>query len=1220
MAAKRSPVKAKTGSEPYIVGIGASAGGLDAMQELFDNIPENSGFGFVVVQHLSPDHKSLMGEILSKRTPMQVFEAEEGMQVMPDCVYLIPIRKTMTIKNGRLLLENKAKGPAPNKAIDIFLSSLAFDQKSKAVAIILSGTGTDGSVGIGDIKKNGGIVIVQDPMTAEFDGMPNAAVSSGFADLILPPEMMGDELVDFLKESPLLKSFSAINQQEQKILSDILELIKYSTSQDFSQYKLPTLTRRVAKKMAEKNIQSIAEYYKLLTKSPEEIESLAKEFLINVTKFFRDAEAFDIVKEKLIPALFRGKKDNEPVKLWSVACSTGEEAYSLAILLQEYLETHKDIVNDVKIFATDIDQEALNVASKGAYKEDSLKDVSPERLRKFFRKEATGYSVAPNIRKMVVFARHDIIKDPPFGKIDLLSCRNMLIYMNPNLQKSILKKFHFSLNENSYLFLGPSESLGTLKDYFKEEDRKWKLFRCHIKSVGFDQDIYLSRIKADSPLGFTSMRSKNAMNNIPEIFQDTMLIGDRLAGILIDKDFEVKQAVGSFKRFLNFPEGKFNFSLLKLVNPELSILLNAQVRKAIKENEFIVVKRAKFIDGTNHRMVNITVKPYLDQRDYIQPFIFIVIEELEVEPVRIRPASGKTGSNDGTRERELEDELREVRQTLQTVIEEVETSNEELQASNEEIISANEELQSTNEELQSLNEELHTVNVEHQLKIKELVELNDDLNNYFRNINIGQIYIDQKLRIRKFSPATTEQINLIETDIGRSIADISNNFQGLNFVNHVKEVMKTGTPVEKEVVMENGKVCLMRINPYLRQNNSIDGTVINFFDVTELKRLTNVVEAVFNSSPNAIIALEAVRDKKDEITDFRITAANENADRLWKFNLRKLIGKSFKDNLQPALKQLFPELSRTAATGEHFRVEYHDADSDTWQDLAAIRMMDGVVLTIADITPTKKASEMLNESFDQLQRTTGELQRSNSMLEQSNYDLVQFASVASHDLKEPLRKIQVYGNILKDKIENDLEKTERNYLNKMIAASSRMSSLIEDVLTLSKLSNTETSLVPTDITETIKQIMDDIDITIKEKNARIRLGTLPVIEARPGQMRQLFQNLLSNALKFTNGETPEINITAKKLTKAELATLGFNGQEQYSRIEVKDNGIGFDDKFSEKIFGLFQRLHGNVYQGTGLGLAICKKIVDNHNGQITVKSEPGKGATFTIILPLKKKE
>ncbi len=1196
-----------------IIGIGASAGGLKAIQELFDNIPANTGYAFVVIQHLSPDYKSLMGELLAKHTAMQVFEAQHDMAVMPNCVYLIPSKKIMRVKSGLLKLEDKGKTAHPTLAIDVFFESLAKERGSNAIGIILSGTGTDGTRGIEAIKSEGGIIIVQDPITAEFDGMPNSAINTGYADLILAPEMIGDELIEFVNEAPLIKSFNELNKRDEQLLRDILDLVNQTTSNDFSKYKLPTINRRLAKRMMERNIKSLDEYYKELVSDPEEVKSLRKQFLINVTKFFRDTEAFDILAEKVIPTLLTSHKDSEVIKVWSVGCSTGEEAYSLAILFHECLEKSKKYDLNVKIFATDIDQDALNVASKAIYSKEALKDVSPERIKRFFVKDGEHYTVGQQIRKMVIFAKHDIAKDPPFGKIELLSCRNMLIYMNSFLQKKVMQAFHFALNEGGYLFLGPSESVSVLKEYMHDVDKKWKIYKCAAKSRLLAHDSYFAPLNKESYVSITA-KPRNALNSISEIFKDTLLEEFGYAGIYIDKDMEVKQAIGNFRNFMNFPKGNFNFNLLKLVSTDLSIALGISVRKAIQTNERVISKHVKIHEGKEVRYVTIVVKPYLSQKDYLQPFLFIILNEELKEKTKVHMLTGIADDSEAERVNALELELGEVRENLQAVIEEVESANEELQSSNEEIISANEELQSTNEELQSLNEELHTVNAEHQLKIREMIELNDDLNNYFHNSQIGQLLIDKKLVIRKFSPTATRQINLIENDIGRSIADISTNVPGINFVNEIKAVVQANRATEKEVTMTDGKCYLMRISPYARQDKTTDGVVVNFIDISEVKGLDEIVKGVFNSSPNGIIALKSIKDQEGKITDFEIIAANNRAAKIAGEEMEELKGKRLLNHFSLQIGSFFNDLVTVAENNAPFHAEYKNEATGLWYEIDAIQMKEGLVITFTDTTQKKDAANLLSGSYRQLQESSAELKVINGKLEQSNYDLLQFASVASHDLKEPLRKIQVYGNFLKDRISENLSAQESKYLEKMISASHRMQILIDDVLTLSKLSNSEFSLAPVNVNEILTQIIEDLDINIKEKKARIYIDGLTPINGVPGQMRQLFQNLLINALKFNNKEQPTIIIKQKKVTTNEGLELGID-PENYICIEIADNGIGFEEKFGDKIFGLFQRLNGNIYEGTGIGLAICKKIVDNHKGFIIARSKPGEGATFRILFP-----
>ncbi|MBT1702400.1 chemotaxis protein CheB [Chryseosolibacter indicus] len=1201
-------------SDHFIIGIGASAGGLEPIHEFFDNMPDNTNFSFVVVQHLSPDHKSLMGELLAKHTRMQIKEAEEDMVLEKNCVYLIPSKKVMTLSRNTLKLHDKERYQVPNNAIDTFFESLAREKGKNAVGVILSGTGTDGTKGIEAIKKQGGLAIVQDPITADFDGMPNSAIATGLVDLILSPEMIAEELVEYLRDAPYLKNLERFSKDDEAVITDILQLVKNNTGHDFSLYKKPTINRRLAKNLAEKGFEKLTDYYSYLKEYPEEAANLGREFLINVTKFFRDPEAFEEIKSKVIPAIFANKKPHDVIKIWVVACSSGEEPYSLAMLLHEYMDNIRSHDYNIKIFATDIDKEALQQASLGTYPESIAKDLTPERLSKFFIREGNSYRIIPSLRKMVVFAYHDIIKDPPFSKLDLVSCRNMLIYMNVKLQRHVLKSFLFALNHGAFLLLGASENVSVLKDSMKEISKKWKIYKCTGKSRVMDAESLTTPVHGSSLAHFTGAnKPKNAINNLAEIFKETLMDEYRYAGILIDENMEVKHAIGHFKEYLNFPENNLTFNLLKLVSGDLAIALGICIRKAIQEQEKNVIRNIKLQNDKVEKTVNIIVKPYLQQQDYQQSFIFVIIQEEEEKRVRIKRSSAKSKNLvDTKRLEELERELRETKENLQSVIEELESSNEELLTSNEEMISANEELQSTNEELQSLNEELHTVSAEHQLKIKELIELNDDLNNYFNNSEIGQILVDKHLIVRRFSPAVTSQINLIETDIGRPINDITNNINDIDLISEIRKVIITNEVQKKEISIKDGRSFLMKITPYVRQDRTIDGVVVNFIDVSEIKNLSSIIEGVFNGSKSGISAKRAIRNEKGTIIDFEYITANKSA--------KKIIGKDDLEGkktseIQTSLNDYLDKYVKVVETGKDEYFEFYSDTTQCWYEVSAVKMRDGVVTTITDVTQKKKAADLIAQSYKDLKNTSSKLQETNYKLEQSNLDLLQFASVASHDLKEPLRKIQTFGNLLYSKVENKLETNEKNYLDKIVNASNRMQVLIEDVLTLSKLSNTDIPYSSVDLKSVIQHIIDDLEISIREKGTVIHIGNLPRIDAVPGQMHQLFQNLISNALKFNNKTTPMVKIETRDLNPNE-ATEHDIDPVSYVVICVEDNGIGFEEKYKEKIFGIFQRLHSNnQYQGTGIGLAICKKIVDNHHGFIKAESEPGKGARFLIILP-----
>jgi two-component system, chemotaxis family, CheB/CheR fusion protein len=1207
----------------YIIGIGASAGGLEAIHELFDNFPSNTGFSFIVIQHLSPDYKSLLTELLSKHTGMKVFEARDGLELERDCVYVIPARKVLSVDKGKLRLEDKNDLHFPSNVIDIFFNSLAEEAGHHAVGIILSGTGSDGTEGVEAIKKHGGIVIVQDPASAKFDGMPHNAIATGAADLILPPNAISEELLSLISEPLLFKAGVNLNLSDNPALQEILDMVKGSTMQDFTHYKHPTITRRILKRMAYNRVSKVEGYLDFLRRNPHELKVLGKEFLIGVTRFFRDKEAFEALNEKVIKPLIEKKRHEKEntLKIWVVGCSTGEEVYSIAILFEELLGKEMQNNTEIKIFATDIDKDALDFAARGLYSAHIESDIPADLLNKYFTKEGSKYKINPDIRKKVVFAYHNISSDPPFSKMDLISCRNLLIYLNPALQKKVFSMLQFSINPDGYIFLGPSENIDAVKDYTIEISRKWKIYQFTGNGYGFNRELFSENIsRSIRSTHFSNEKAfKNPHSYISEIFKDIIAEEYGYAGVYIDLNFEVKHAIGDFKKYLHLPDKQLNFNLLKMVPSDLSITLGTIIRKAIKTKTKTTCRKVKVRNANSLQFLNLVVKPFLDKQEYMQPFLFVIINEESAEKFRFKRLQRSEDQAQNERVMELELELKETRDNLQLVVEELETSNEELQSTNEELISANEELQSTNEELQSLNEELHTVNAEHQLKIRELIELNDDLNNFFRSSEIGQIFLDKNLVIRKFTPAITSHINLIESDIGRSIKHISNNFRNVNIIESIQAVLSSSKIIEREIESENERLYHLRILPYLRQEGNVDGVIITLIDITEIVRLNSIISGVFNGSLNAVMAFRSVRDSSNNVVDLECIAANLATENILCLNRHEVVGMRLHKSI-PVLSEngLFEKCKEVIKTGKNLFVEHYSeyGGRKRWFELEMIRMKDGVVVTFSDITSRKKTENELKQSYQELIMASEKLNKVNMDLEKTNYELWQFASIASHDLKEPLRKVQTYGSLLAQRCGTMLDASGLGYLDKILDASDRMQKLIEDILNFSRLSSSADAFEETDLNKLLEQIMDDMEILITEKKARLAIEKLPKLEVIPSQIRQVFQNLISNSLKFSERE-PHIEIFAE-VTKGRNIGKELLENEDYCRIFIKDNGIGFEQKFHEKIFDIFQRLHNRErYQGTGIGLAICKKIVHNHNGLISAKSVLNEGSTFVITLPVK---
>ncbi|MFP4516321.1 MAG: chemotaxis protein CheB [Desulfovibrionales bacterium] len=812
-----------------IVAIGASAGGLEALELFFDQFPDGSDLAFVVIMHLSPDYKSLMVEIISRRTKMVVQEAQDGINLTPNTVYIIPPKKNLTVHNGKLFLNEQEKGL--NLPIDIFFRSLADDQKENSIGIVLSGTGSDGSRGIRTIKEVGGMVMVQDVETAKFDGMPRSAIATGIVDYILPPEMMPEKLLHFVNgalgsdyegDSPLTR---------ENDLFRILGRIRSRMGVDFSFYKSSTVMRRIERRLGITQTGNVERYIEYLEENPQEITILFKELLIGVTKFFRDTEVFDMVKEKVLPEIFNTINTGEEIRAWVAGCSTGEEAYSMAILMTEFLEEN-GLYNEIKIFATDIDKDALQYAGYGIYPESIAADASRERLGKYFIKKGEHYQVAPSIRKKVVFAYHNIIKDPPFRNMHLISCRNLLIYLQPVLQKRVLSNFAFSLNAGGILVLGTSETIGEFNDLFLTYSQKWKIYRTQQgrkhKGSFFVQPVAY-KPEPSHPVMQRPVNGKK--QTVIDTIYKSVLEQLMPPSVLIDKDRQVVYIFGDVDAYLKLPSGKIETNIARLARRSIAVQLGAALQKCMNEGINVTYENLKVTDSTGKsRGADITVRPFSAGEE--QYFIILFQEVSEGTQVSGCPEPRDVDQDMLERITDLENELQMARQSLQSTIEELETSNEELQATNEELMASNEELQSTNEELQSVNEELITVNSEYQNKISELTGLNEDMNNLLANTDIGTLFLDERLHIRKFTPATTELVNIIETDVGRPISHLSHQLEYDDFVEDIRDVLATKQAVEKRIRAEKGQWLLVRIRPFFSAGGKVTGVVVSFVDIS----------------------------------------------------------------------------------------------------------------------------------------------------------------------------------------------------------------------------------------------------------------------------------------------------------------------------------------------------------------------------------------------------
>lgn len=902
-------------NENFIVGVGASAGGLEALEQFFKNMEPESGMSFVVVQHLSPDYKSLMVELLSKHTKMKVVRAEDGMSIAPDNVYLIPPKKNMTIFHRKLFLTSQNHSMGLNLPIDIFLRSLADDVADKAIAVILSGTGSDGTLGIRAIKGAGGMVMAQDD-TAKFDGMPKSAIATGLTDYILPPDKMGTKLLSYAKHPYITKSEIQISESNavEDTYTKVLSVIRSKIGVDFTFYKPNTIVRRIERRISVNQLDNIENYLSLLVQSQNEVNILYKELLIGVTKFFRDTEPFKIIEEKVIPEIFETKQSNEHIRIWDVACSTGEEAYSLAILIKEYMDKNK-LHNDVKIFATDIDKEAIEFASAGVFPESIVADISEDRLKKYFRKKGDTYRLNEDIRQMVIFATHNIIKDPPFSKIDMIACRNLLIYFQTVMQKKVISAFSFSLNPNGFLFLGSSESVGDLANYFSSYDSKSKIYKSKDGSKApLFTDLYLPSMRKNRYLPHydQSGYKPNAQEEIFEEISKKLFDGYIPPAIIIDDKFELLHVFGDVNKFMKMPTGRVNLNIMNMINQDLSIAIGTAIHKSIKETKDILYKDLVFKFEGKNIVIDLDCRPFVHKRSGSKLLLVVFLEKNVLDKSSENVEQIDVNERTYQRISDLEQELKYSKENLQATIEELETSNEELQATNEELIASNEELQSTNEELQSVNEELYTVNSEYQSKIEELTELNNDISNWFSITNIGTIFLDLKLRIRKFTPAITKFINLLDQDLGRPIKHLSYNFEYPNFMDDVDFVLKTLKSSENEVRTEDNNWFLIKILPYRTTENAVKGIVITFVDITKRKYTEKqlqlekelLIRVLDNSSTAEIMVdrsgyISYMNKKSEEILGIKkeeIIGIRYNSDI---FNQCDIEGNTLKDSEMP---------------------------------------------------------------------------------------------------------------------------------------------------------------------------------------------------------------------------------------------------------------------------------------------------------------------------------
>jgi two-component system CheB/CheR fusion protein len=834
-----------------IVGIGASAGGLEALELFLQNVPVGSGMAFVIVQHLDPTHKGLMAELLQRTTAMKVTQVKDRTRVQPDCVYVIPPNKDMSILHGVLHLLDPVAPRGLRLPIDYFFRSLADDAKERSIGVILSGMGTDGTLGFKAIKGKAGVVFVQDPASAKFDGMPRSAIEAGLADVVVPVEALPGKIIAYLQHIPLIaKPGLAEEDKGHSAFEKIVILLRSQTGHDFSLYKKNTVYRRIERRMGIHQIHRIVTYVRFLQENPQELELLFKELLIGVTSFFRDPAAWEVLKAQVIPALLKDRPPGQALRVWIPACATGEEAYSLAIVFKEALEQLAPAgSHTLQIFATDLDQDAIEKARTGVFPANIAADVSPERLSRFLIQLEHGYQVAKPVRNMVIFAPQNVIMDPPFTKLDLVSCRNLLIYLTPELQKKLLPLFHYSLNPGGVLFLGNAETVGEFTDFFAPLEGKARLYR-RLKSGQRAEPV-------EFPASFTPARTgvpppPKALKppaNLQSQAEQLLLHRYSPAAVLVNDKGDILFISGRTGKYLEPAAGKANWNLFAMAREGLRYELSNAFRKALRQKDAVTRKNMKVGTDGGVQAVDLTVQA-IAEPEALRGLVMIVFTDVATPPEMKGPAKAKGRPASSARVAALERDFAQARQELQTTREEMQTSQEELKAANEELQSANEELQSTNqelttsqEEMQSMNEELQTLNTELRYNVADLSRLNNDMKNLLDSTEAATVFLDPALRVRLFTAGANRIFKLILADVGRPITDITSELAYPELADDAREVLRTLAVHEQPVAARDGRWFLMRIMPYRTLENMIDGVVMTFADITTSKALEGKLRA-----------------------------------------------------------------------------------------------------------------------------------------------------------------------------------------------------------------------------------------------------------------------------------------------------------------------------------------------------------------------------------------
>jgi two-component system CheB/CheR fusion protein len=1185
-------------SPSHVIAIGASAGGLEALERFFRAMPSDSGMSFVVIQHLSPDFKSLMDELLERFNRMPVKVVRDTAIIKANHIYLLQPSKELTIHGKKLVSRERSREGSLFLPINIFFRSLAATWGEKSVAIVLSGTGSDGSHGALDIRDAGGLVIAESPETARFNGMPQSLINTGCADAILPPEEIPSFLMKFSSNPEWAREFETAPTPNSKLtgLPAILELLRKTFRIDFNHYKPGTITRRIERRQAF-NLHgsncTLEEYTHQLENDPEALNLLYKDLLIGVTRFFRDIEAFDVLREKVIPSIVESVSNEEEIRVWVCGCSTGEEAYSIAILFMEEIQKQGK-QNILKVLATDLHEESLQTAAIGIYDEESLSDVPDKILKKFFESLGEGrYKVLSNLRKSLIFSRHNLLNDPPFTHIHLVSCRNLLIYLKQPAQARAIASFHYSLVLNGVMFLGASESLGELTDEFEIMDRHWKLF----KKIRVSR--ILNNLKTPASDFIRRTIPTNSVSGFPlQKLYDSVLASLIPNGYLVNDQQELIHLFGNAKRYIDHETGRFSGSLNSAICKDLQLPLVSAMRNAAKQMSPVVLHnlRVQLPNSKEVEQLLIKVIPlipktgdapffliHLDAETELSPFIDLTQSSLEKKDFNIQ-----SDVKDYVRDWELE--LQRTRETLQSTVEELETSNEELQASNEELLASNEELQSTNEELHSVNEELYSVNAEHELKIDELNRISTDLRNLIQSTDTATIFVDTQRRIRLFTPKARDIFSLMPQDMGRELNHFKPTIPDELLISDINKVIADGNAIGRYIGLDMDRSFLRRCSPMQDEAGKFSGVVINYTDTTEVTRGNRALnesearfELILQTTPNGILVL----DENDTVV-----IANRSAESLFGGSPDSLLGMSIEKLLVD-----YEQINPAKLEGQDYKLRRFDGKSIMVELSRNSFNLDGKpysVLMLVDVTSRCESEQAGLKAMQAAQ----ELAQARSF----------FLANMSHEIRTPLATILGAATIGAMPKHKDNYEKMLDCFHKVTNSGEHLLNIINDVLDFSKIDAGVLPLnrIPLSLNPVLKQCVAEIQQGLTSNGLQLEL-----ILAEPDRqflcdtlrLKQIIFNLLSNAIKFT--------------PKGWVRLRGHFDSE-WVIIEVADSGIGIAQSDIERIFKPFEQADNSMtraYGGTGLGLAIINSLLEKMEGHLEISSQPNEGSLFTVKLP-----